>query len=160
MIGLAGSLDGLLPDGFVAGNTRHYVMRWVVLRSCGESDDKHGHFYQQSKRACLRHPTKEGDREKGSPGKRVRKAHPYVCTHRPHLLHTRWLLDVWRSTAFQIHFIANTPWPFFPLDILMVNKQGQTRIAQYYSYMELDERTAMEGEIIRKCLARTETQVK
>ncbi len=42
----------------------------------------------------------------------------------------------------------------------MVNKQGQTRIAQYYSYMELDERTAMEGEIIRKCLARTETQVK
>jgi hypothetical protein len=45
-------------------------------------------------------------------------------------------------------------------DILMVNKQGQTRIAQYYTYMELDERTAMEGEIVRKCLARTETQVR
>jgi len=42
--------------------------------------------------------------------------------------------------------------------ILMVNKQGQTRIAQYYTHLELDERTAMEGEIIRKCLSRNETQ--
>lgn len=42
----------------------------------------------------------------------------------------------------------------------MVNKQGQTRIAQYFVHQELEERIAMEGEIIRKCLSRTETQVR
>merc|ERR1711907_829748 len=40
--------------------------------------------------------------------------------------------------------------------ILMVNKQGQTRLAQYYQYMTVDERAATEAEIIRKCLARNE----
>ena len=43
--------------------------------------------------------------------------------------------------------------------ILMVNKQGQTRLAQYYQYMTVDERAATEAEIIRKCLARNEMQV-
>lgn len=43
--------------------------------------------------------------------------------------------------------------------ILMVNKQGQTRLAQYYEYMTVDERAATEAEIIRKCLARNEMQV-
>ena len=42
--------------------------------------------------------------------------------------------------------------------ILMVNKQGQTRLAQYYQYMTVDERAATEAEIIRKCLARNEMQ--
>ncbi|KAG2718284.1 hypothetical protein I3760_03G212600 [Carya illinoinensis] len=42
--------------------------------------------------------------------------------------------------------------------ILMVNKQGQTRLAQYYEYLTLEERRALEGEIVRKCLARTEQQ--
>eukprot|EP00475_Leptophrys_vorax_P003062 TRINITY_DN11778_c0_g2_i1.p1 TRINITY_DN11778_c0_g2~~TRINITY_DN11778_c0_g2_i1.p1 ORF type:complete len:144 (+),score=20.02 TRINITY_DN11778_c0_g2_i1:151-582(+) len=42
--------------------------------------------------------------------------------------------------------------------ILLVNKQGQTRVAQYYEYMRLDERRALEGEIVRKCLARSEQQ--
>lgn len=42
--------------------------------------------------------------------------------------------------------------------ILMVNKQGQTRLAQYYEWKTIDERTAMEAEIIRKCLSRTELQ--
>lgn len=41
----------------------------------------------------------------------------------------------------------------------MVNKQGQTRLAQYYEYLTLEERRALEGEIVRKCLARTEQQV-
>ena len=41
----------------------------------------------------------------------------------------------------------------------MVNKQGQTRLAQYYEYMTVDERAATEAEIIRKCLARNEMQV-
>lgn len=43
--------------------------------------------------------------------------------------------------------------------VLLVNKQGQTRLAQYYEYLTLDERRALEGEIVRKCLARTEHQV-
>lgn len=43
--------------------------------------------------------------------------------------------------------------------ILMVNKQGQTRLAQYYEYLTIEERRALEGEIVRKCLARNEQQV-
>lgn len=42
--------------------------------------------------------------------------------------------------------------------ILMVNKQGQTRLANYYDWHSIDERNALEAEIIRKCLSRTETQ--
>lgn len=43
--------------------------------------------------------------------------------------------------------------------ILMVNKQGQTRLAQYYGeFMSIEERAALEGEIIRKCLSRSENQ--
>ncbi|KAG6486455.1 hypothetical protein ZIOFF_055030 [Zingiber officinale] len=43
--------------------------------------------------------------------------------------------------------------------VLLVNKQGQTRLAQYYAeHLTLDERRALEGEIVRKCLARTEQQ--
>lgn len=41
----------------------------------------------------------------------------------------------------------------------MVNKQGQTRLAQYYEYLSLEERRALEGEIVRKCLTRTNQQV-
>ncbi|KAI7988787.1 AP-4 complex subunit sigma [Camellia lanceoleosa] len=33
--------------------------------------------------------------------------------------------------------------------ILMVNKQGQTRLAQYYDYLTIDERRALEGEIVK-----------
>ncbi|VAI55184.1 unnamed protein product [Triticum turgidum subsp. durum] len=42
--------------------------------------------------------------------------------------------------------------------VLLVNKQGQTRLAQYYEHLSLDERRALEGEIVRKCLARTDQQ--
>jgi AP-4 complex subunit sigma-1 len=54
-------------------------------------------------------------------------------------------------------------WNFFLIKkmikfILMVNKQGQTRLANYYEWMPIDERNAMEAEIIRKCLSRTEVQ--
>ena len=41
---------------------------------------------------------------------------------------------------------------------LMVNKQGQTRLAQYYERLTMDERRVLEGEIVRKCLARADTQ--
>merc|ERR1711916_123767 len=42
--------------------------------------------------------------------------------------------------------------------ILLVNKQGQTRLAQYYERISKDERITSEGEIIRKCLARNENE--
>ena len=43
--------------------------------------------------------------------------------------------------------------------ILMVNKQGQTRLAQYYETMTIREKSTLESEMIRKCLARGEDQV-
>ena len=42
--------------------------------------------------------------------------------------------------------------------ILMVNKQGQTRLSNYYNWLTIDERSTLEAEIIRKCLSRTEAQ--
>ncbi|KAL9644453.1 hypothetical protein ABK040_016580 [Willaertia magna] len=42
--------------------------------------------------------------------------------------------------------------------ILLVNKQGQTRLAQYTKFKTINERTALEGEIVRKCLSRNEEQ--
>mmetsp|Transcript_23586 Transcript_23586/g.34944 ORF Transcript_23586/g.34944 Transcript_23586/m.34944 type:complete len:166 (+) Transcript_23586:85-582(+) len=42
--------------------------------------------------------------------------------------------------------------------ILMVNKQGQTRCSKYYEWLPMEERTALEAEIIRKCLSRSELQ--
>ncbi len=41
--------------------------------------------------------------------------------------------------------------------ILMVNKQGQTRLANYYDWTSIEERSALEAELVRKCLGRTET---
>jgi len=40
----------------------------------------------------------------------------------------------------------------------MVNKQGQTRLSSYYEWMPLVEKSALESEIIRKCLSRSEVQ--
>ena len=42
--------------------------------------------------------------------------------------------------------------------ILMVNKQGQTRLSTYYEWLPMPERVALEAEIIRKCLSRSEFQ--
>lgn len=42
--------------------------------------------------------------------------------------------------------------------VLMVNKQGQTRLAQYYETMTIREKNTLESEMIRKCLARGEDQ--
>lgn len=43
---------------------------------------------------------------------------------------------------------------------LLVNKQGQTRVSQYYDeHQDVGERATNEAEIIRKCLARNENQV-
>ena len=40
----------------------------------------------------------------------------------------------------------------------MVNKQGQTRLAKYFNSFSVRERVTLEGELIRKCLSRTESQ--
>eukprot|EP00605_Chrysophyceae_sp_TOSAG23-4_P002222 GSChrysophyteH1.ASY1.ANO1.2465.1 assembled CDS len=40
--------------------------------------------------------------------------------------------------------------------VLMVNKQGQTRLASYFSWYPIYERVALETEIIRRCLMRTD----
>ncbi|KAL3139629.1 hypothetical protein ABBQ38_003945 [Trebouxia sp. C0009 RCD-2024] len=43
--------------------------------------------------------------------------------------------------------------------VLLVNKQGQTRLAKYGDQsMTVEERRVLEGEIVRKCLARAEKQ--
>ncbi|KAG2440746.1 hypothetical protein HXX76_003603 [Chlamydomonas incerta] len=43
--------------------------------------------------------------------------------------------------------------------LLMVNKQGQTRLAKYFAeFLSTDERRALEGEVVRKCLSRTDKQ--
>eukprot|EP01104_Vermistella_antarctica_P017911 TRINITY_DN6471_c0_g1_i1.p1 TRINITY_DN6471_c0_g1~~TRINITY_DN6471_c0_g1_i1.p1 ORF type:complete len:144 (-),score=45.40 TRINITY_DN6471_c0_g1_i1:12-443(-) len=43
--------------------------------------------------------------------------------------------------------------------ILLVNKQGQTRLSQYYDgYLPAEKRISLEGEIVRKCLSRNENQ--
>lgn len=42
--------------------------------------------------------------------------------------------------------------------ILMVNKQGQTRLAQYYEHLTIAEKVALEGELVRRCLSRSDTQ--
>lgn len=43
--------------------------------------------------------------------------------------------------------------------VLLVNKQGQTRLSQYYEYVSTEERVTTEADIVRKCLARNEDQV-
>lgn len=43
--------------------------------------------------------------------------------------------------------------------LILVNKQGQTRLAKYFGEtLNTDEKRALEGEIVRKCLARTDKQ--
>lgn len=42
--------------------------------------------------------------------------------------------------------------------VLLVNKQGQTRLAQYATWIPIGERTALEGEVVRKCLQRKDSE--
>ena len=41
---------------------------------------------------------------------------------------------------------------------LCSNKQGQTRLSSYYEWITVAERAALESEIVRKCLSRSEFQ--
>ncbi|KAK2195802.1 bifunctional Adaptor protein complex [Babesia duncani] len=42
--------------------------------------------------------------------------------------------------------------------LLMINKQGQTRLSKYYVQKDNHEKVALEAELIRKCLCRQEGQ--
>lgn len=42
--------------------------------------------------------------------------------------------------------------------VLMVNKQGQTRLSQYYDHLTLIEKSQLESKIIRTCLQRSDTK--
>ena len=42
--------------------------------------------------------------------------------------------------------------------ILMVNKLGQTRLAQYFTDISNNERKTLESELVRKCLGRDDSK--
>lgn len=78
--------------------------------------------------------------------------------HKPDANQSRWERSA-KSTEFRREGEKGKSKKMGIRFILMVNKQGQTRLAQYYEYLTLEERRALEGEIVRKCLARNEQQV-
>jgi AP-4 complex subunit sigma-1 len=41
---------------------------------------------------------------------------------------------------------------------LIVNKQGQTRLSKYYEQRTVEQKVALEAEIVRRCMARTPAQ--
>nr|PVC50751.1 clathrin assembly protein [Theileria orientalis] len=42
--------------------------------------------------------------------------------------------------------------------VVMINKRGQTRLSHYYEPFTLEDKSALESELIRKCLIRDDTQ--
>ena len=44
--------------------------------------------------------------------------------------------------------------------VLMVNRQGQTRLSRYYQAVELSRRAQLEAEVVRCCLGRRKEQVR
>lgn len=42
--------------------------------------------------------------------------------------------------------------------VLMVNRQGQTRLSRYYQPVELSRRAALEADVVRSCLTRHKEQ--
>ncbi|XP_028994440.1 AP-4 complex subunit sigma-1 isoform X2 [Betta splendens] len=43
--------------------------------------------------------------------------------------------------------------------VLMVNRQGQTRLSRYYQPVELNRRATLEADVVRCCLSRKKEQV-
>ncbi|KAG8013470.1 AP-4 complex subunit sigma-1 [Nibea albiflora] len=43
--------------------------------------------------------------------------------------------------------------------VLMVNRQGQTRLSRYYQPVELSRRAVLEADVVRCCLSRKKDQV-
>ncbi|XP_061531378.1 AP-4 complex subunit sigma-1 [Phycodurus eques] len=42
--------------------------------------------------------------------------------------------------------------------VLMVNRQGQTRLSRYYRAVDMSRRTALEADVVRVCLSRNRDQ--
>ncbi|KAG7254716.1 hypothetical protein CRUP_033022 [Coryphaenoides rupestris] len=42
--------------------------------------------------------------------------------------------------------------------VLMVNRQGRTRLARYYHPVEVSRRAALEAEVVQSCLSRKKDQ--
>lgn len=72
-----------------------------------------------------------------------------------------------KATKADLSGVGHRPWTIshFLLSLLCLpspppnrNKQGQTRLSSYYEWISLVERSALESEIIRKCLSRSEFQ--
>lgn len=59
--------------------------------------------------------------------------------------------------VFTLDHPLTATWCTF-LNYFIRNKQGQTRFSSYYEWISIDERSALESEIIRKCLSRSELQ--
>eukprot|EP00002_Diphylleia_rotans_P026072 TRINITY_DN5181_c0_g1_i2.p1 TRINITY_DN5181_c0_g1~~TRINITY_DN5181_c0_g1_i2.p1 ORF type:complete len:107 (+),score=15.38 TRINITY_DN5181_c0_g1_i2:49-369(+) len=43
--------------------------------------------------------------------------------------------------------------------LIIANKEGQTRLSQYYEQLSIEERTTLEASLVRLCMSRTELQV-
>eukprot|EP00002_Diphylleia_rotans_P026071 TRINITY_DN5181_c0_g1_i1.p1 TRINITY_DN5181_c0_g1~~TRINITY_DN5181_c0_g1_i1.p1 ORF type:complete len:143 (+),score=31.74 TRINITY_DN5181_c0_g1_i1:49-477(+) len=42
--------------------------------------------------------------------------------------------------------------------LIIANKEGQTRLSQYYEQLSIEERTTLEASLVRLCMSRTELQ--
>ena len=70
----------------------------------------------------------------------------------------RWI-GLSQRTNIIIVSVCSIPSFLLPTHYLCIrNKQGQTRLSSYYEWISMVERQALESEIIRKCLSRSELQ--
>lgn len=43
--------------------------------------------------------------------------------------------------------------------LLMVNKQGQTRLSKYYEHVDIGKRALLEADVVKGCLSRKKEEV-
>lgn len=43
--------------------------------------------------------------------------------------------------------------------LLMVNKQGQTRLSKYYEQVDIEKRPSLETDVVKRCLSRKKEEV-
>lgn len=70
-------------------------------------------------------------------------------------------MDLVNDQGFSLAVTSTVSLGTMPIKYLfLVNKQGQTRISKYYENVTVENRVAIEADIIRKCLGRNDTQVR
>ena len=77
--------------------------------------------------------------------------HKHACHYLPDPRVRRGLIVTLTLTLILIVFVI----AMFVKYVLLVNKQGQTRVSQYYEHLDLDERATLEPDIVRRCLSRS-----